>query len=173
MKEKFETIVAAENSSDALIKAKDALEQLGYKLIHQTSGMETYRRGTLLRSILALSPRGAQSTVFLELVPSGLSVRIVVEMLTTTVLLPSAIKYWQMELAHIGSLIKGEPSDVKRVKFKRPPILKMILIMLGSSFIAIALGAIVAMGIGNPIFIKLFSLAGLSIGVYLCREDLF
>jgi hypothetical protein len=145
MKEKFETVVAAENSSDALSKARNALGQLGYKLTYQAGGIESYSRGTLLGSMLAFSPRGAKSTVLLELVPSGLSIKIVIQMLGSIGLLPNGIRYWQMELDHISSLAEGEASDVKRVKFKRPPVLKIMLITLITSFIAIGIMAVVVM----------------------------
>jgi hypothetical protein len=161
MKEKFETVVATENSSDALSKARNALGQLGYKLTDQAGGIESYSRGTLLGSMLAFSPRGAKSSVFLELVPSGLSIRIVIEILGSIGLLPNGIRYWQMELDHISSLAEGEASDVKRVQFKRPSILKIMLITLGITFIAfIALGimAMIAMSLNlSPRTLEFFT----------------
>jgi hypothetical protein len=175
MKEKFETVVAAENSSDALSQARDALIQLGYKLTYQAGGVESYKRGTLLGSMLAFSPRGAESTVFLELVPSGLSIRIVIQMLGTIGLLPNGILYWQSELAHISSLAKGEVSDVKTLKFKRLPLLKIVLITFVISFIVIGIMAMLTMVLNlNTAAIEFFTnfllkpimLAGAAIAIY-------
>jgi hypothetical protein len=175
MKEKFETVVAAENSSDALSKARNALEQLGYKLTYQAGGIESYKRGTLLGSMLAFSPRGAESTVFLELVPSGLSVKIVIQMLGSVGLLPNGIRYWQTELDHISSLAKGEASDVKRVKFKRPPVLKIMLITLTVAFITLGIVAMIAMVLNlSPSTLEFFAnfllkpmiIAGVAIAIH-------
>lgn len=48
---------------------------------------------------------------------------------------------------------------------KRPPVLKMILNLVAINSIALALGASVAMGLRNPIFVKIFGAAGLSVSI--------
>lgn len=160
----FQTVVVTENSSKALSQAQTALEQLGYKLKSQTSAIETYKRGTFLGALVALSPKGWQSTVYLQLVPSGLSIRLVVNMFGK-VEVSCGVRYWQAELNHICSLANGEQSDVRNVKFKRPPVLKIISIMLVINVIALAIGAIVAMVFSNTIFVTIIGGLGLSISI--------
>jgi hypothetical protein len=183
MQERFQTRVFANNSNDALSKARDALKQLGYKLKSQdqAEGIERYERGELRSHSYQYSREstlsGALSTVILELVPTGLSITIEVTIFGTILgplaFLPSGIRYWQAELALISSFARGEVSDVKRFKFKRPFILKIIFFPFEIFFIALSFMFIIAILLIIPgvreILLTLLTpilIAGVALAIY-------
>ncbi len=164
---KFENIVESNDFSNALQGAKAALEQLGYRLESDQSGTWVYQRGNFWGALLATSPKGWRSTVVLEKVPSGLGLKLIVDM-RGKIEMPATVRYWEQEVSHINASVLGEQPDVKSVKFKRPPILIPMIVSMGVAGICIVLGSYLAMVLQQPFILYVFS----GIGIFLIQQIL-
>jgi hypothetical protein len=160
---KFEKTVESDNFSNTLQGAKAALGQLGYRLESDSLGTWVYKRGNFWKSLLATSPKSCQLTVILEQIPSGLLIRLIVD---KKVALPIWVRYWEKEIAHIHALAAGEHSEVEKVKFDRPPFLKIFAVTIVLPGIFLALGGILAMTLQLPLSI-IYVFAG--IGIFLAQ----
>jgi hypothetical protein len=162
---KFENIVESNDFSNALQGAKAALEQLGYRLESDQSGTWVYQRGNFWGALLATSPKGWRSTVVLEKVPSGLGLKLIVDM-SGKIEMPAAVRYWEKEVSHISASALGEQPEVKNVKFKRPPILIPMMVSMGVAGICIVLGSYLAVALQQPFILYAFS----GIGLFLLKR---
>jgi hypothetical protein len=153
---KFENIIESGDFERTLQGAKTALEQLGYRLKSDVGRTWIYTKGSFWGALFATSPKSWQSTVVIEQVPSGLLVRLMVNMFGK-VEMPIAVKYWQKEIDFISRFATGESVEVENVKFDRPPLLKPIALSMGALFLSLTLGGIVAMMVQNTLAIYIFA----------------
>jgi hypothetical protein len=165
---KFENIVESNDFTSALQGAQAALEQLGYRLESDQSGTWVYQRGNFWGALLATSPKGWRSTVVLEKVPSGLGLKMIVDM-SGKFEMPAVVRYWEKEVSHINASALGEQLEVKSVKFKRPPILIPMMVSMGVAGICIVLGSYLAVVLQQQFI--LYASAG--IGIFLLKKIFF
>ncbi len=153
---KFENIIESGDFDRTLQAAKTALEQLGYRLKSDAGRTWIYTKGNFLGALFATSPKSWQSTVVLEQVPSGLLIRLMVNMFGK-IEMPVSVRYWQKEIDFIGRLAAGESMDVENVKFDRPPFLKPFALSMGALFLSLSVGGILAMMIQNTLVVYIFA----------------
>jgi hypothetical protein len=153
---KFENIIESGDFDRTLQGAKTALEQLGYRQKSDAGRTWIYTKGNFWGALFATSPKSWQSTVVLEQVPSGLQMRLMVDMFGK-VEIPAAVKYWQKEVDFIGRFSAGESVEVEKVKFDRPPFFKPFALSMGVLFLSLSVGGIVAMMVHNTLAIYIFA----------------
>jgi hypothetical protein len=98
----------------------------------------------------------------LEQVPSGLQMRLMVDMFGK-VEIPSGAMYWQKEVDFIGRLAAGESLEVENVQFDRPPFFKPFILSMGVLFLSLSVGGILAMTIQNTLVVYVFAGIGILI----------
>ena len=162
---KFENIIESGDFDRTLQGAKTALEQLGYRQKSDAGRTWIYARGNFLGALFALSPKSWQSTVVLEQVPSGLLVRLIVDMFGK-VELPAGVRYWQKEADYISRLAAGESMEVENVRFDRPPFFKPFALSMGAILLSLSVGAILAMMMQNTLPVYIFA----GIGTFIMRK---
>jgi hypothetical protein len=156
---KFENIIESGDFDRTLQGAKTALEQLGYRQKSDAGRTWIYARGNFWGALFAASPKSWQSTVVLEQVPSGLLIRLIVNMFGK-VEVPAGVKYWQKEVDYLCRLAAGESLEVENVKFDRPPFFKPFALSMGVAFLCLSVGAILAMMMQNNLPIYIFASIG-------------
>jgi hypothetical protein len=152
---KFENIIESGDFDRTLQSAKTALEQLGYRQKSDAGRTWIYARGNFWGALFAASPKSWQSTVVLEQVPSGLLIRLIVNMFGK-VEVPAGVKYWQKEVDYIFRLAAGESMEVKNVRFDRPPFFKPFALSMGVMFLCIFVGSILGMMMQNKVVFYVF-----------------
>jgi hypothetical protein len=156
---KFENIIESGDFDRTLQGAKTALEQLGYRQKSDAGRTWIYARGNFWGALFAISPKSWQSTVVLEQVPSGLLVRLIVDMFGK-VEVPAGVKYWQKEVDYLCRLAAGESMEVENLKFDRHPFFKPFALSMGVLFLSLSVGGILAMTIQNTLVIYVFAAIG-------------
>jgi hypothetical protein len=159
---KFENVIESGDFDRTLQGAKTALEQLGYRQKSDAGRTWIYARGNFWGALFAVSPKSWKSTVVLEQIPSGLQMRLMVDMFGK-VEIPSGAMYWQKEVDFIGRLAAGESLEVEKVKFDRPPFFKPFALSMGVLFLSLSVGGILAMTIQNTLVVYVFAGIGILI----------
>jgi hypothetical protein len=159
---KFENVIESGDFDRTLQGAKTALEQLGYRLKSDAGRTWIYARGNFWGALFAVSPKSWKSTVVLEQVPSGLLVRLIVDMFGK-VEVPAGVQYWQKEFDYIFRLAVGESLEAENVQFDRPPFFKPFILSMGVLFLSLSVGGILAMTIQNTLVVYVFAGIGILI----------